>query len=525
MSERRDRQDALSRYNAMRDFRATDEPVGEVKHTRSAREFVVQKHDARALHYDLRLELDGVMRSWAVPKGPSLDPRDKRLAVEVEDHPLDYRSFEGTIPEGQYGGGPVIVWDRGTWRPEGDARTALERGHLDFSLEGEKLHGRFVLVRTAGRGKRPNWLLIKRSDEHVAQVDLTEERPESVLTRRTIEDVVAGVPSKTGAPMPDFGTVAPELATLVDRVPAEEGLLYEIKYDGYRTLGWLDGGKALLASRRGLDWTAKYPAIADALSHVRAKTAIFDGEVAYVLEDGRTSFQKLQNALGGASVQERSRLVYFVFDLLYLDGVDLREEPLRRRKDLLRTILAGEGPPLAMSDDVADGKAFFREACKLELEGIIGKRADAAYRSGRWKDWVKVKCHKRQELVIVGFTPPEGRREGIGALLLGVRDRRRGALRYAGKVGTGFSNATLADLARRLAPLETSAPELTGAPRIRTAHWVEPKLVAEVRFSEWTGDGALRHPSFLGLRADKRSEDVVREVAQPVAAAKSCSLR
>lgn len=528
---------ALARYNEMRDFGLTDEPAGAVARTKSGREFVVQKHDATALHYDFRLELDGVMLSWAVPKGPSLNPHDKRLAMQTEDHPLDYRTFEGTIPEGQYGGGPVIVWDRGTWEPHGDPHQGMKRGRLDFSLEGEKLHGRFVLVRTRSQGKRAAWLMIKRTDEHTADVELTKTRPESVLTGRTIEDIVAGVPAKParaakkqtgarrkrsakakGAPLPAFGSIAPELATLVDEVPRAGDWIYEIKYDGYRTLGWLDHGEVKLASRKGLDWTSKYATIADALSRVRAQTAIFDGEVAYVLEDGRTSFQKLQNTLGGSSAAEHGRLVYFVFDLLFYDGVDLRDAPLRERKEKLRTILAGEDLPLKLSDDVADGGAFFREACKLDLEGIIGKRAGAPYRSGRGKDWIKVKCQKRQELVVVGFTAPHGRREGIGALLLGVREKKGGPLRYAGKVGTGFSNATLVDLGKKLGRLVVDEPAVEDAPRLRAATWVEPKLVAEVRFSEWTQDGALRHPAFEGLRLDKSAAEVVREVEKPAPA-------
>lgn len=549
----------LGRYNEMRDFAITEEPSGELKSTKGGDSFVIQKHDATALHYDFRLELDGVMLSWAVPKGPSLDPHDKRLAMQTEDHPLDYRSFEGTIPKGQYGGGPVIVWDRGTWEPIGDPREGMKRGRLDFVVHGEKIEGRYVLVRTRSQGKRAAWLLIKRTDEHAAKVNLTTDRPESVLTGRTIEDIVAGVPAgatrgaggttrgagaargtvttkkrahakrnaagvrgtaartraSAAAPLPAFGSIAPELATLVDDVPARGDWIYEIKYDGYRTLGWLDDGEVKLASRKGLDWTDKYSAIAGALSRVRAKNAIFDGEVGYVLPDGRTSFQKLQNTLGTSDAEEHGRLVYFIFDLLFYDGEDLTALPLRERKDKLRTILAGEDLPLKMSDDVTDGNAFFKEACKLDLEGIIGKRADAPYKSGRGKDWIKVKCQKRQEMVVVGFTPPHGRRTGIGALLLGVHPKKGEPLVYAGKVGTGFSNETLIDLAKKLGELEIEAPAVEGAPRLRDATWVEPRLVAEVRFSEWTSEGALRHPAFQGLRLDKSASEVVREVEKP----------
>jgi bifunctional non-homologous end joining protein LigD len=500
----------LERYNAMRDFERTDEPSGKVARSETGRSFVVQKHAARRLHYDFRLELDGVLLSWAVPKGPSLDPKDKRLAVQTEDHPVDYRDFEGTIPEGQYGGGAVIVWDRGTWEPIGDPRAGMKRGRLDFVLDGTKLHGRFVLVRTKGREgeKKPSWLLIKRSDEHVTSgASIVDTKPGSVLTGRTVEEVEAG--EDQDEPMPEPGSIAPQLATLVKQVPTVGDYVYEIKFDGYRTLAWLDDGKVRLFSRRGLDWTKHYPTIARALSTVRAKNAIFDGEVAYVLPDGKTNFQKLQNTLHRSDRDEHSRLVYFVFDLLFYDGQDLRAEPLLERKEKLRTILAGEGLPLRLSDHVTDGRAFFREVCKLGLEGIIGKRADRGYVSGRTPDWIKVKCEAREEFVIVGFTPPKGSRKGIGALLIATHDGK--ALKYAGKVGTGFSTATLSDLSSRLSKIAAKTPPVVNPPRMRQVTWVEPELVAQVRFGEWTADGVLRHPSFEGLRFDKKAEEVEKE--------------
>jgi bifunctional non-homologous end joining protein LigD len=530
-----DAERSLERYNEMRDFGQTAEPSGRPGRTSTGRSFVVQKHDARRLHYDFRLEHDGVLWSWAVPKGPSLSPGDRRLAVQTEDHPIDYRDFEGTIPEGQYGGGPVIVWDRGTWTPIGDPAEGMKKGRLDFELEGEKLHGRFILVRTNGPGKKPTWLLMKRRDTWSTTVpgqSIVDLEPESILTGRTIEDIRAGAPpvppkrARTSAAkrktptkrrtaeahaIPPFASVEPELATLVKGVPTSGDWIYEIKYDGYRALAWLDDGEVRIASRRGLDWTKKYTNIAAALARVRARSAIFDGEVAYVLEDGRTDFQKLQNTLGSNDPDEQARLVYFVFDLLFYDGVDLRDRPLEERKDLLRTILAGEGAPLKMSDHLKGGPAFFREACKAGLEGIIGKLADRPYTSGRTKDWIKVKCDRRQEMVIVGYTLPKGRRTGIGALLVGVREGK--SLRYAGKVGTGFSNATLTDLSKRLTKLDTDEPAVTNPPRMREAHWVKPELVGQVRFSEWTTDGVLRHPSFEGLRLDKDPKDVRLEKA------------
>jgi bifunctional non-homologous end joining protein LigD len=549
---------SLERYKEMRDFEVTAEPGGRVARTKTGRSFVVQKHDARRLHYDFRLEHNGVLLSWAIPKGPSLAPGDKRLAVQTEDHPIDYRDFEGTIPEGQYGGGPVLVWDRGTWTPIGDPDEGLKKGRLDFELHGEKLHGRFILVRTGGRdAKKPSWLLMKRSDAWATSgpdANIVDAEPASVLTGRTIEDIRAGVPAvpakqvrrakasprrasrggtKQGTPsrrprtsaerdaasLPPFGSIEPELATLVKSVPSAGPWVYEIKYDGYRAVAWLDDGEVRIASRRGLDWTDKFRNIAGALSRVRAKTAVFDGEIAYVRDDGRTDFQKLQNALGSRSAKEQARLVYFIFDLLFYDGVDLRDEPLIMRKDKLRTILAGEEPPLRLSDHVDDGAAFFREACKLGLEGVIGKRTDRPYLSRRTRDWIKVKCAQRQELVIVGYTPPKGHRTGIGALLLGLQDGK--TLRYAGKVGTGFSNATLKDLAERLGKIEIDRPAVKDAPRMPEARWVKPELVGQVRFAEWTSDGVLRHPSFEGLRFDKEARDVHREVEQPTPRAAS----
>jgi bifunctional non-homologous end joining protein LigD len=537
----------LDRYHAMRDFGATAEPEGEVRPTKSGHSFVVQQHAATAMHYDFRLELDGVLLSWAVPKGPSLAPKERRLAVQVEDHPVDYRDFEGTIPKGEYGGGHVIVWDRGTWEPIGDPHEGLQKGKLEFLLHAEKLHGKYMLVRLAAkdrdRGKK-NWLLIKGRDEFVREgqrAEIVKQAPKSVLTGRTIEDVKKGVPAsvakatkpgkakktaKKAAPraakLPAIGDVQLQLATLVDDVPTQGAWVYELKYDGYRAVTTLDEGEVTIVTRNGKDWTDRFPTIAEALSHVRAKTAVFDGEIAYVMEDGRTDFQKLQNALSGSA--DAGRLVYFVFDLLHYDGVDLTAEPLEVRKDKLRTILAGEGPPLKMGDHaVGNGRELFAQACKLGLEGIIAKRADRPYRPGRGTDWVKVKCQKRQELVIVGYTLPKGHRTGVGALLLAVREGKK--YRYAGKVGTGFSEASLTDLAQRLAKLVVDTPSAEGAPRMRDARWVRPELVCEVRFTEWTREGSLRHPTFEGLREDKRASSIVREETKAIEEVKPSKTR
>lgn len=529
------REDAhkLERYNAKRDFDLTEEPSGRAKKTKSGRSFVIQKHDARRLHYDFRLEHDGVLWSWAVPKGPSLSPKDKRLAVRTEDHPVDYRDFEGNIPDGQYGGGPVIVWDRGSWEPLGDPDEMMKKGRIHLRLDAEKLQGEYMLVRTAGGrprddGSGASWLLFKRSDEHAREgrkAEIVSLRPESVLTGRKVEEVEAGEVPRRGAkkrtpkkaattraadPLPD--TLEPQLARLVDAVPTRGDWVYELKYDGYRILAWKRGDDVRLVSRNGKDWTDNFGNVAKRLARVRARDAIFDGEVAYVLPDGRTDFQHLQNSLSAG--RDDGHLVYFAFDLLYCDGEDLRGQPLRARKDRLRTIFAGEKPPLMLGDHVdEDGEVFFAQACKLGLEGIVAKRGDRPYVSGRGPDWVKVKCQKRQELVICGFTAPKGSRTGIGALLLAVPDG--GALTYAGKVGTGFSAASLKELAAKLLPRVVEHPSIEGAPRMRDATWVRPDLVCEVRFTEWTRDGALRHPSFQGLREDKRARDVVREREAP----------
>ena len=493
----------LERYNAKRDFDLTEEPAGQPKETKSGRSFVIQKHDARRLHYDFRLEHDGVLWSWAVPKGPSLSPKEKRLAVRTEDHPVDYRDFEGNIPEGQYGGGPVIVWDRGSWEPLGDPDAMLEKGRLHFRLDAEKLQGEYMLVRTAGGrpredGSGATWLLFKRSDEHAREgraAEIVTLRPESVLTGRKVEEVEAGKVPRRGAKAPKTAKQAkttrapdplpakldPQLARLVDAVPTRGDWLYELKYDGYRILAFKSGDEVRLVSRNGKDWTKSFGHVANALARVRARDAIFDGEVAYVLPDGRTDFQHLQNSL--TARRDDGHIVYFAFDLLHCDGEDLRAQPLRARKDRLRTILAGEAPPLMLGDHVDDdGEVFFAHACKLGLEGIVAKRGDRPYVSGRGPDWVKVKCQRRQELVVCGFTAPRGSRTGIGALLLAVPEG--GELRYAGKVGTGFTAASLKDLATKLLTRVVDAPAVAGAPRMRDATWVKPELVCEVRFTE-----------------------------------------
>lgn len=540
----------LQTYWQKRDFERTAEPRGQ-QSRRTGHAFVVQKHDARNLHYDFRLELGGVLLSWAVPKGPSLDPQVKRLAMQTEDHPLDYGEFEGVIPQGEYGGGAVLLWDRGTWEPEGDPEEMYRRGRLNFALHGEKLHGGFHLVRTgpADKSGKQRWLLFKSKDDAAkpgTDDGVLKDEPKSVISGRDIASVaedpdhvwtskeVASTSSssrkktqpraKAAAPAPEAGAdlagnpgarrlalpefVEPELATLSAEAPEGSDWLSEIKLDGYRILARLEGHHAQLLSRRGNDWTSRLPSIASALGRLPIESGLLDGEVVVLGEDGVSDFQRLQNSMEAGRDKD---CVYFAFDALFLDGFDVRRLPLRERKARLKAALEQiANPRVRFSDHVeGDGPAFFTRACKLGLEGIVCKRADSTYTSGRGRSWLKVKCLSRQEFVIGGFTEPAGSRRHLGALLVGVREN--GGLTYAGKVGTGYTQASLAELARRLGPLEQKEPPFhnppTGSER-RGVHWVKPRLVAEIAFVERTSDGMVRHASFQGLREDKAPEDV-----------------
>ncbi len=535
---------SLQRYREKRDFRLTPEPRGRVARGKAkALSFVIQKHAARRLHYDFRLELEGVLLSWAVPKGPSLDPQDKRLAIHVEDHPLEYGGFEGIIPPDQYGSGTVMMWDRGTWVPSGDPVAGYKKGHLKFQLDGDKLKGGWTLVRThgskyGGKSGEQAWLLIKENDAFAQRGSngVVDEAPDSVTTGRSLEEIArdrkhawhsnrsvaanvragaltagkspaakkrsaaakraapsAALEGAKAAAMP--ATLTPMLATLVDDVPGGDDWVHEIKYDGYRMLCRVERGKARIFSRNGKDWTSQLRPIAEAAQRLNVKQAWLDGEVAAVDAEGHTSFQVLQNAL---SDPNRKPLTCFVFDLLYLDGHDLRQAALTERKRLLQQVLEGADPALRYSADVqGSGAEFLKEACRLGLEGAISKRADSLYRAGvRTREWVKVKCGKRQEMVIGGFTDPQRSRRGFGALLLGVYES--GELRYSGKVGTGFDDKTLTKLRSMLDKLEQSSSPFANPPRgfeAKAAHWVKPQLVAEIAFTEWSNDGALRRRS------------------------------
>jgi bifunctional non-homologous end joining protein LigD len=486
-----DKKDELLGYKKKRDFNRSPEPAGNEKVGDGSLIFVVQKHRARNLHYDFRLELAGVLKSWAVPKGPSLDPKEKRLAVQVEDHPLDYAEFEGEIPPGQYGAGTVAIWDSGTWVPLENPVKGLEKGHLKFRLEGEKLNGDWALVQMHGRdNKKGQWLLIKEKDAHAKSK--------------------ASIPEK--AKMADLPkSLAPQLATLVDRVPASGDWTYEIKFDGYRILARIDKDEVKLFTRNGLDWTVKLRSLADEIGGIGIISAWLDGEIVVLGKDGTPDFGSLQNAFEKGNT---GQVIYYVFDVPFYAGYDLRGATLAERRALLESIIDAAVPGrIRMSEDFgASGRDILLSACGIGLEGLIGKRKDSTYVSERSTNWIKIKCRKRQEFVIAGYTDSKGSEVEIGALLLAFHDAG-GQLRYAGKVGTGFDRKTSAMLKKKLAAIETDKAMLSGKAEERAARWVLPELIAEVSFAEWTKDGKVRQAVFHGLRSDKPSVEVRKEEA------------
>ncbi|WP_085748262.1 DNA ligase D [Pseudomonas sp. R45(2017)] len=542
----------LDDYNRMRDFSATSEPAAERRRGKKsagdhALQFCIQKHDASHLHYDFRLELDGALKSWAVPKGPSLDPKVKRLAVHVEDHPLDYATFEGSIPEGHYGAGDVIVWDRGVWIPLEDPEKAYAKGKLKFELQGEKLAGVWNLVRTHMPGKKEQWFLIKHQDSAArpqSDYDVLVAEPDSVLSERTIVDKpslsakqVKPLKASSKAPRkPASGKLAgahkaripaqlkPQLATLVESAP-EGDWQYEIKFDGYRIMARIDQDEVQLFTRNGHDWTHKLPKQAQALATLGLESAWLDGEMVVADADGVPDFQALQNAFDSGRSEN---IVYYLFDLPYLNGVDLREVPVEERRAALATVLKTHQDPLLRFSEAFDEtpQALLNSACQMRMEGLIGKRLGSPYVSRRSSDWIKLKCKHRQEFVIVGYTDPKGARSSFGALLLGLHDRDSGELRYAGKVGTGFNETTLKSILAQLKPLRVKKPAVASPPtgfEAKGVHWLKPSLLAEVAFAEMTQDGSVRHAVFHGLREDKPAKDITEERAKPMKTSKAQS--
>lgn len=533
----------LSKYNAKRDFKKTAEPSGKVSHSKTGFTYLVQKHAASRLHYDFRLELDGVLKSWAVTRGPSIDPQDRRLAVEVEDHPVSYGTFEGIIPQGQYGGGTVMMWDQGTWEPLGDPVKELKKGSLHFRLHGKRLKGEWTLVRMQDRPQdrgKHHWLLIKRTDAHAGKDGeaFLKKNATSIVTKRTMDAIAADAdrtwqskkeepdqkekvatkkpkaPAKTRkSKLPGF--IKPQLATLTDDLPRGKDWLHEVKFDGYRVLAYIDGGKVRMFTRNGLDWTEKFGPVPKELAKLNVENAILDGELV-ALDDQKVSmFSVLKESLSG----DGKNLSYYAFDLLHLNGEDLTGLPLLERKERLSGLFKKQKfGRIFYSEHFTQAEGFMQQACAMRLEGVISKRADAPYHSGRGKGWLKTKCHQRQEFVIGGFTPSSTGAAMIGSLLLGYYEGKDFV--YAGRVGTGFDQKLARELYTTLRKLERDRMAYTkfsdagrrGPGWKRGVNWVEPRLVCEVEFTEWTQDGALRHPSFQGMRADKPPKQITRDI-------------
>ncbi|MEA4921150.1 MAG: DNA ligase D [Clostridiaceae bacterium] len=503
----------LNEYNQKRNFENTKEPEGELVQSVGGLKFVVQHHIARKDHYDFRLEWDGALLSWAVPKGPSYDTRDKRLAIQVENHPLEYRNFEGTIPEGEYGGGVVMLWDEGLWEPYGNVEEGLRNGTLKFVLKGRRLKGKWALVRLNAKegDTKKNWLLLKEKDEYVKTSDGISKFTTSIRTGRTMKELEEGADDKnTKNP---FSSTDVQLAKLVDKIPESDDWLYELKYDGYRIVAYIEGNCTRLITRNGTDYTDRFQSIASSLTDWAAGRAmVLDGEMTVTDASGKTDFQALQNYMKDPKGQD---LTYIVFDLLSLDGTDMRGQCLVKRKDSLEALMKDAPKNLCYSRHVkGNGKESFAAAATLGMEGIVGKKADSVYSGARNNDWIKLKCYKRQEFVIGGYTLSDKKTSGVSSLLLGVY--KGDDFLYTGRAGTGLSESVAKELERKFANIIRTDSPFKLAPKLRANEkitWLEPEMVAEIKFAEWTKDLLLRQASFKGLRTDKSPKAVKMEQA------------
>jgi len=500
--------DRLDEYRQKRDFDKTPEPEGGSENSGEQLKFVVQHHIARKDHYDFRLEWNGTLLSWAVPKGPSYNPRDKRLAVQVEDHPLEYSDFEGTIPKGEYGGGTVMLWDEGTWEPHSNVEEGLENGSLKFELNGRRLKGNWALVRLKAKpgDTKDNWLLLKEKDEYALDNDGISGFTTSIRTGRTMSEIEKGEPEKVVKN--PFNKVEVQLAKLVDTIPQGDDWLFELKYDGYRIIAFIERNSVRLITRNGHDFTNRFRPVASSLLDLAGGRAmVLDGEMAVTDESGKTDFQALQNYMKNPQNQN---LTYIVFDLLALDGEDFRNQPLIRRKNILMDLMKNAPKNLFFSRHIAgNGEECFEAACRLGMEGIIGKKADSIYSGTRNGDWIKVKCDKRQEFVIGGYSLTDKKSGGISSLLLGYYDN--GELVYAGRAGTGLGRSDEKELSERFESLKRGAPPFKNPPSPKSGEkltWLEPVLVAEIKFTELTKDNLLRQASFKGLREDRNPREI-----------------
>lgn len=504
----------LSEYNQKRNFDRTFEPEGKTEDSEESLRFVVQHHLARKDHYDLRLEWNEVLLSWAVPKGPSYDTKDKRLAVQVEDHPLEYRNFEGTIPKGEYGGGVVMLWDEGFWEPYGNVEEGLREGMLKFVLKGKRLKGKWALVRLKAKAgeTKDNWLLLKEKDEYVKDIDGISEFDTSIRTGRTMKEIEEGEDEKVIRN--PFSKVDVQLAKLVNAVPEGEDWLYELKYDGYRIIAFVEGNSVRLVTRNGNDYIKRFHEVATSLVDLAAGRAmVLDGEMAVIDPSGKTDFQALQHYMKNSKSQS---LTYIIFDLLALDGKDLRGYRLIDRKEMLENLMKDVPKNLYYSRYVRGiGKESFAVACEAGMEGIVGKKADSVYSGARNGDWIKLKCDKRQEFVIGGYTLSDKKTSGVSSLLLGIYEGEE--LVYAGRAGTGLSESDMKTLEKKFENIKRMDSAFKIVPRSKSNEkitWLEPELVAEIKFAEWTKDNLLRQASFKGIRTDKDPMDIKREKAE-----------